>query len=858
MRRIWIVLAAGWGTVALLALLLGPLASAHDRAHRPANLVVSKVAKPAPVMPVAGSIKLVVRVANKSAGKAGKSRLGIYLESTGGKGRLKRGFAKYPIVEALGPHESATLRRTLSLPAGLSAGLYSLTACADDRHQLRESDENDNCRGAGSVRLVETARQAPSSALPSSPTQISAPPPTPTLPTPPTAPSASQPAFTTTDQISWGFAEDATRHVPAAGDPVTGALRVANGLAGQTGYTHSAIGAEPLLSGSTTTLNFGTHLNDGAVAVELPFDFPFGGVAERFASISTNGWVEFGGSPAFDYWGHHQKTDYRGSKEVLGNFERGIMPYMADLDLADAGAGTGTVKMVVPASRSSVAFQWNLGQQGGGGAPRRIVQAVLFPDGSFRFDYPGANPSGGGPAFIGYTLGTGAGSFASIATDATAVPAGSRLFLPKAVPPAAPLAAATATLTLPRDSSFVSADPGCGLTSAPSALTEGLVSCSIPSLSAGTQATRNVTFSMPGNAPGSTHPANLRYVGSYAFGGLTLSDRDEIDTLTGDLPSTALQANVQYASGAPEVGVPAEFETSVSAASGGMDGPEATFTLPKGTTLDSVEVSGQALPCTTPVSRQFKCELPSGAHAVEALVTVTPLPAAAASPMTLLVSADALNAPADTGEASSPSLPAPVPAPDPILFVHGWHGTAGAWGAMVPWFEEDGWPWSYLATFTYDTSASNKVTAQQEIAQRVATLRNETGAEKVDLITHSMGALNTRWYIKFLGGDQTVDDWVSLGGPNHGTTQAASPLCGGTTACEEMEPGSGFLSELNAGDETPGTVNYATWWTPCDELVLPPSSTILAGASNHETACMEHGLLGWDEAIYEQVRDFVE
>ena len=35
-----------------------------------------------------------------------------------------------------------------------------------------------------------------------------------------------------------------------------------------------------------------------------------------------------------------------------------------------------------------------------------------------------------------------------------------------------------------------------------------------------------------------------------------------------------------------------------------------------------------------------------------------------------------------------------------------------------------------------------------------------------------MGGLSTRYYLKNLGATQYVDDWVSIGGPNHGTTFA--------------------------------------------------------------------------------------
>ena len=94
-----------------------------------------------------------------------------------------------------------------------------------------------------------------------------------------------------------------------------------------------------------------------------------------------------------------------------------------------------------------------------------------------------------------------------------------------------------------------------------------------------------------------------------------------------------------------------------------------------------------------------------------------------------------------------------------------------------------------------------------------------------------MGSLNSRWYIKFLGGEAKVDDWVSLGGPNHGTETANFCF---STSCVEMRVGSKFLGELNAGDETPGTVNYGTWWSPCDEIINPDSSVAAQRRDEHE------------------------
>jgi triacylglycerol lipase len=192
---------------------------------------------------------------------------------------------------------------------------------------------------------------------------------------------------------------------------------------------------------------------------------------------------------------------------------------------------------------------------------------------------------------------------------------------------------------------------------------------------------------------------------------------------------------------------------------------------------------------------------------------------------------------------------------DPILFVHGYGGSASNWNTMIGRFEKDGWTKSQLSAYSYNTSQSNVTTAEKVVKAEVEKLLKATKATKVDIVAHSMGSLNSRWYIKFLGGESNVDEWVSLGGPNHGTDFANFCF---SASCVEMRIGSKFLGELNAGDETPGAVNYGTWWSPCDSIINPDSSVALSGATNTETACVSHLNLPQDETIYTEVRDFVK
>jgi triacylglycerol lipase len=191
----------------------------------------------------------------------------------------------------------------------------------------------------------------------------------------------------------------------------------------------------------------------------------------------------------------------------------------------------------------------------------------------------------------------------------------------------------------------------------------------------------------------------------------------------------------------------------------------------------------------------------------------------------------------------------------PILFVHGWSGSSSTWDTMIGRFKAAGYTDAELFNWTYDWRQSNATTAAQ-VAAKVDEIRAQTGWARIDVITHSMGGLPSRYYLRNLGGHAAVDEWVSLGGPNHGTEVAH--LCF-DVSCFEMRTGSAFLNDLNAGDETPFSdqVRYGTWWSPCDEAINPDQSTVLDGATNTQTPCMTHGWLHQSPSVFGQVAAFV-
>lgn len=201
------------------------------------------------------------------------------------------------------------------------------------------------------------------------------------------------------------------------------------------------------------------------------------------------------------------------------------------------------------------------------------------------------------------------------------------------------------------------------------------------------------------------------------------------------------------------------------------------------------------------------------------------------------------------------STPAHAASHDPIVFVHGLSGSASGWDDWVADFEADGYSSSELFAWSYDWTQSNVTTASQ-LAAEVKSVLAQTGASKVDIVGHSMGTLSSRYFLKNLSGTSYVDHFVSVAGVNHGTSIAS--LCGWLyTSCKEMQTGSSFLTALNSGDETPGSVSYAAYWSDCDEAINPDTSAELSGATNVDVGCISHTDMNNDHGVYEQVHDFI-
>lgn len=109
-----------------------------------------------------------------------------------------------------------------------------------------------------------------------------------------------------------------------------------------------------------------------------------------------------------------------------------------------------------------------------------------------------------------------------------------------------------------------------------------------------------------------------------------------------------------------------------------------------------------------------------------------------------------------------------------------------------------------------------------QLAEFVDAVLQATGAERVDIVGHSEGSLMPNYFVKFLGGDAMVDDYIGLTPLWDGTDLAAAGTLSelgrpsGLTAlfeealfaqtcqsCPQFMRGSSFLQQMNEGPTGP-------------------------------------------------------
>ncbi|OLT38698.1 lipase [Saccharomonospora sp. CUA-673] len=126
-----------------------------------------------------------------------------------------------------------------------------------------------------------------------------------------------------------------------------------------------------------------------------------------------------------------------------------------------------------------------------------------------------------------------------------------------------------------------------------------------------------------------------------------------------------------------------------------------------------------------------------------------------------------------------------------------------------------------------------------------------TGAERLDVVGHSQGGMNPRYWIKNLGGEDTIDRLIGLAPSNYGTDLFGLltlvqrvPLLRDLVgvpfpAFNDQETHSEFLAELNEGGDTVPGVDYTVIQTKYDQVVTPYTNAFLDPAPNVDNVLLQ-------------------
>ncbi|MFQ6329854.1 esterase/lipase family protein [Nocardia sp. CWNU-33] len=154
------------------------------------------------------------------------------------------------------------------------------------------------------------------------------------------------------------------------------------------------------------------------------------------------------------------------------------------------------------------------------------------------------------------------------------------------------------------------------------------------------------------------------------------------------------------------------------------------------------------------------------------------------------------------GSVAGHAAAAPAVGRNPVLVIGGYDADQGKLESLRTWLGARGYPAYSMVLLGNPTGTAAIVESARAVADKVAEIRRETGAVRVDLAGHSMGGLAQRHYAKFLGGSDQVGIYVDFGTPELG--EPLGWLCSAwSQGCRDLAPGSEFLTELNADPAVP-------------------------------------------------------
>ncbi|MBO3715490.1 MAG: alpha/beta fold hydrolase [Candidatus Accumulibacter sp.] len=157
----------------------------------------------------------------------------------------------------------------------------------------------------------------------------------------------------------------------------------------------------------------------------------------------------------------------------------------------------------------------------------------------------------------------------------------------------------------------------------------------------------------------------------------------------------------------------------------------------------------------------------------------------------------------------------------PVLLVHGYGCSRGAWWWLRRRLEAAGWT---VATISLEPVYASIDDYVEPLARRIDAVLAQTGSDRLLLVGHSMGGLVARRYLQRCGSAR-VARLVTLGTPHQGSQLAH---IGAGENARQMRPHSDWLRAL--ANPAP-LLDTVVIYSPHDNFVMPQANLELPGAT---------------------------
>jgi triacylglycerol esterase/lipase EstA (alpha/beta hydrolase family) len=186
----------------------------------------------------------------------------------------------------------------------------------------------------------------------------------------------------------------------------------------------------------------------------------------------------------------------------------------------------------------------------------------------------------------------------------------------------------------------------------------------------------------------------------------------------------------------------------------------------------------------------------------------------------------------------------------PVVLVHGWAMNRSSMFVLAARLRRDG---RRVYSVNYNSVVAKTDDKASELAACLETIRRDSGANRIDLVAHSLGGVLLRAVAKYHGGLDYFGNVVTLGSPHRGTALAVMFSRYGLI---ELRPGSPFLERLAEDDPLAArTVNFTAIYSAVDYIVFPTDCTFYPPAFNAELDGIGHMGMLLSERVYDVVKE---